>query len=86
MNLDQKFACNPFARFVNSTAGRITRIFVGAALVIWGFVHLGESNAVIFIIVGLVPLAAGTLDICLISPLVGGPLSGGKVRSLGMKH
>ena len=86
MNLAQKFACTQFARFINSTAGRIIRIVVGTVLVIWGCVHLGESNAVIFIIAGLVPLAAGTLDICLISPLVGGPIAGGKVRAMDTKN
>jgi DUF2892 family protein len=82
MNLAQKFARTPFARFINSTPGRIARIVVGAVLVIWGCVHLDESGAVMFIIAGLVPLAAGTVDICLISPLVGGPISGEKVRAM----
>jgi hypothetical protein len=31
-------------------------------------------------VVGLVPLLAGAFDVCLLSPLFGGPLSGEAVR------
>jgi hypothetical protein len=82
MNLSQKFACSSFARFINSKSGRVTRIIAGAALLAWGVTHLDQSSGIIFIILGVVPLAAGSLDLCLISPLLGGPIAGGKVRSM----
>ena len=81
MNLAQKFACSPFARFMNSRTGRITRAGAGTVLLIWGFVHLGQDYALVYIVAGLIPFAAGALDLCLISPLLGGPISGKKVRS-----
>ncbi len=84
MNLAQKFACSSFARFINSKAGRIVRVIAGIVLIIWGCTHLGQGTAVIFIVLGIVPLAAGALDQCLISPLLGGPISGKKVRSMSL--
>ena len=82
MNLAQKFACSSFDRFINSTTGRVGRIVVGAFLVIWGCTHLGQDSAFIFIILGIIPVAAGALDLCVISPLLGGPIPGQKVRSM----
>ena len=81
MSLAQSFAQSAFGRFMSSPAGRITRVIVGLLLVVWGCMHLGQSDGPIFILVGLVPLAAGAFDLCLISPLLGGPISGKKVRS-----
>lgn len=80
MNLSQSFARSNFARFMNSPRGRITRIIAGVALIIWGYTQLEYSPGIILIIIGIIPLSAGLFDICLISPLVGGPLSGDKVR------
>lgn len=82
MNLARKFACTSFARFINSAIGRIVRVIAGTLLIAWGFTHLGQDSAYIFIIVGIVPFAAGALDLCLISPLLGGPITGKKVRSI----
>ena len=82
MNPAQKFACSSFARFINSKVGRIIRLAVGTGLIIRGCTLLGQEGAFIWIIVGIVPLAAGALDLCLISPLLGGPISGEKVRSM----
>ena len=80
MNIARKFARTPFARFINSPPGRIIRIIVGLVLIIWGCTHLGEGCGVVFLIIGIVPLSAGSFDLCLISPLLGGPVSGKKVR------
>lgn len=85
MNLAQKFACSPFARFINSRTGRIARVIAGAALIIWGLTHLGQGHAYLYIVAGLFPLAAGAFDLCLISPLLGGPIAGDKVRSADSK-
>ena len=81
MSLAQSFAQSTFARFINSPAGRITRVIAGLLLVVWGCMHLGQSDGPIFILVGLIPLATGAFDLCLISALLGGPISGKKVRS-----
>jgi hypothetical protein len=49
-------------------------------LIIWGYTQAGSGMGVVLIIVGFVPLAAGALDLCLISALLGGPISGAKIR------
>jgi len=82
MSSAESFGRSSFARFVNSPAGRLVRIIVGAGLIAWGYV-LGETGTgITLMVVGLVPLAAGIMDWCLISALLGGPLSGGRVRDL----
>ena len=76
MSIAESFGKSGFAKFINSPAGRIARIVVGLALIVWGY----TSGGIVFIIIGLIPLAAGALDLCLISALLGGPISGKKLR------
>jgi len=52
-----------FSNFMASTAGRAVRVIAGAALVVAGGT-LGRSGWAITIL-GLVPLAAAALDLCL---------------------
>jgi hypothetical protein len=78
MSIAESFGRSGFAKFINSPAGRIARVVVGIALIIWGY----TSSGIVLIIIGLVPLAAGSLDLCLISALLGGPISGKKVRDI----
>ncbi|HMB23389.1 MAG: DUF2892 domain-containing protein [Chloroflexota bacterium] len=72
---------NPFVKFMAATAGRITRIVTGLALVLWGWMGLGGATGLVITIVGLVPLAAGLFDFCVFAPLFGAPLSGPRIRS-----
>jgi hypothetical protein len=72
---------NPFVSFMASTAGRLTRIVAGIALVAWGWFGLGGTTGMIVAIVGLVPLIAGLFDFCVFAPLFGAPLSGPKIRA-----
>ena len=72
---------NPFVSFMASTAGRLTRIVAGIALVAWGWFGLGGTTGTIVAIVGLVPLIAGLFDFCVFAPLFGAPLSGPKIRA-----
>jgi len=76
MSIAESFGKSGFAKFINSPAGRIARIVVGIALIVWGYV----CNSIVLIIIGLIPLAAGAFDLCLISALLGGPISGKKIR------
>ena len=76
MSIAESFGRYGFAKFINSPAGRIARIVVGLALIVWGY----TSGGIVLIIIGLIPLAAGALDLCLISVLLGGPISGKKLR------
>lgn len=80
MSLAQMFAHTGFARFVNSPAGRWTRIIVGIALIAWGYTQRGGTEGIVLLVVGLIPLLAGAFDWCLISALLGGPISGVVLR------
>ena len=82
MKLSESFARSGFSRFINSRTGRITRIVVGIAMIIWGYTQLDNISGMIWILVGVIPLSAGLFDLCFISPLLGGPLAGKKVLSL----
>ncbi len=77
-----QFSQSGFAQFLASSAGRVTRIIVGLALIL-GAVFVGGAAGTAMLIVGLVPLLAGSFDVCLATALLGGPLSGAKVRALG---
>jgi hypothetical protein len=68
-----------FSKFMASSAGRGIRIIAGLALVVVGAVLGGGWWALA--VVGLVPLAAGALDVCLFNVLFGQPLSGRAVRA-----
>lgn len=85
MSVAETFGRSGFARFVNSPAGRLARIIVGIGLIGWGYAQREGGGGLVLMVVGLVPLAAGTLDWCLISGLLGGPLSGARIRQSNVK-
>jgi hypothetical protein len=69
-----------FARFMSSTAGRLTRILAGIVLIFIGLVSVQGTGGTIVAIVGLVPLIAGLFNFCVFAPLFGGPLLGREVQ------
>jgi hypothetical protein len=75
------FAMNPFVGFMASTTGRLVRMVAGIALIAVGLIAVGGTGGTIIAVVGLVPLLAGLLDVCLFAPLFGNPLSGPKIRA-----
>jgi hypothetical protein len=79
MSIAESFGQSGFARFINSTAGRVLRAAVGIAVICWGYTQRGSTTGLILIVVGLVPLAAGTFNLCLVSALLGGPLFGSRI-------
>jgi hypothetical protein len=79
MSLAQSFAQTGFARFINSPTGRIVRVVAGLALIGWGYTRRAETAGMILMVVGLIPLSAGSFDLCFISALLGGPISGARV-------
>jgi len=68
-----------FSKFMASTAGRTIRIIAGIALIVVGGILGGGWWALA--VVGLIPLAAGALDICLFNVLFRQSLSGKAVRA-----
>jgi len=79
MSLAESFGQTAFARFVNSPAGRVLRVVVGLGLIAWGYSLRATNAGLALMVVGLVPLAAGTFNWCVISALLGGPLDGARV-------
>lgn len=79
MTIAESFGQSAFARFVNTPAGRIARMVVGLGLIGWGYTMRGDASGVVLMVVGLVPLAAGVFNLCLVSALLGGPLRGAGV-------
>jgi DUF2892 family protein len=79
MTLAESFGKSAFAQLVNSPAGRIARVVVGLGLISWGYLHRAESAGIVTMVLGLVPLAAGAFNLCFISALLGGPLSGARI-------
>ncbi len=80
MSIAESFNRSGFAQFVNSPAGRIARLVVGIGLIVWGYTQLNTGTGIVLIVIGLVPLVAGAFDLCLISALLGGPISGARIR------
>lgn len=68
-----------FTRFMASSAGRGLRIVAGLGLMVWG-IAMGGTGGTILAVVGILPLAAGGLDFCILAPLFGEPLSGKEIR------
>ncbi|WP_300008171.1 YgaP-like transmembrane domain [Pseudonocardia sp.] len=66
-----------FVGFMSSAAGRLTRILAGIVLIVVGLAVVGGIGGVVLAVVGLVPLAAGVFNFCLLGPLFGVGLRGG---------
>ena len=64
---------------IGSQPGRVLRVVVGSALIGWGL-RRGDGRGRAAAAAGVVPLAAGAADVCLLGPLVHGPLRGKAFR------
>ena len=65
-------------KFMPTATGRIARIVAGIVVVVVG-ISLGGGWLVLSL-VGVVPLLAGAVDVCLIAPLFGQPLKAEALR------
>ena len=79
--LEGSFNRSGFSRFLNSPAGRVFRLVAGLGFLVVGYLYRGHTLGVASMVWSVFPLSAGALDICYISALLGGPLSGAKIRS-----
>jgi len=75
------FGASWFAQFMAAPAGRTVRIVAGLALIGIGIGVIGGIGGWLVAAVGLVPLLAGTLDVCVFSALFGGPFAGSAIRA-----
>jgi sulfite exporter TauE/SafE len=62
-----------------SPAGRILRIVAGVVLIVLGLGLTGPAGWVLATI-GLVPIAAGAGNVCLLAPLLGAPFKGSDAK------
>ncbi len=76
----ESFNRSGLSRFLNSPAGRVFRIVAGAGFLAVGYVYRGHALGVVSMVWSVFPLSAGAFDICYASALLGGPLSGAKIR------
>lgn len=67
---------NGFACFMAKPAGRLLRIGAGLALIAGGWSMRGQTAGTVLMVVGVVPLLAGVLNVCLLAPIIGAPFSG----------
>jgi hypothetical protein len=74
------FSQSRFSRFINSSRGRIFRLVAGAMFLAVGYVYRDHAAGVAAMVWSVLPLSAGALDLCYISALLGGPVSGAKIR------
>jgi hypothetical protein len=80
MSIHESFNQSGFSKFLNSPAGRIFRIVAGIGFIVVGYVFRDYTLGVVSMVWGVLPLSAGVFDICYVSALLGGPLSGAKIR------
>jgi hypothetical protein len=75
-------APSSFGQFMASTAGRVLRGIIGVFLV-GGGVAIGGAGAWVLGALGVVLVAAGVFDFCVITGLIDNIWSGREVRALG---
>ena len=69
-----------FVKFMTSPAGRTARVILGAVIMVLGQTVVQGWPGIIMTVLGLVPLAGGLFDFCLIGYALGYPLSGAQAR------
>jgi hypothetical protein len=80
MNIAEAFNCSGFSRFINSPAGRVFRLVVGTGFLVVGYLFRDYTLGVISMAFSVLPLSAWAFDLCYVSAILGGPLSGAKIR------
>jgi hypothetical protein len=82
MSIAEAFNRSGFARFINSSTGRVFRLIVGMGFLVVGYLFRDQTLGVIAMVFSILPLSAGVFDLCYVSAVLGGPLSGTKIREL----
>lgn len=72
-----------FVAFMRSPLGRILRIALGLFLIWYGFFAAGGA---LLGVIGLVPLFAGVVNICLFAPVLGYSVWGEPKKSPGTER
>ncbi len=69
-----------FARFMATGLGRLLRMVVGLALVLYGVFGAHGALEYVLSLVGVVVFAAGLFNFCTIAPLIGVPFRGADLK------
>ena len=81
--LEDGFNRSGFSKFLNSMTDRIFRLVVGIGFIIVGYIFRDHVLGIVSIVWGIFPLTAGTFDFCYVSLVLGGPISGKRIREKG---
>ena len=76
----EAFNRSPFSHFINSPEGRVFRVTAGAAFLVAGYFFRAHPLGLLSMLWSVLPLTAGSFDLCYISAVLGGPLSGRTIR------
>jgi hypothetical protein len=79
--MNQQIRFPSFVSFFASPAGRWTRIIAGAAMIGAGLAQKSSTGKKVAAF-GIIPLLAGSFDICVLAPLFGATFSGAKTRQM----
>ncbi len=82
MTTHEAFNRSAFSQLINSPAGRIFRVLAGMGFLALGYVYRDHTLGQLSMAWSVLPLSAGAFDICFISVVLGGPLSGAKIRTM----
>ena len=82
MKIAEAFNQSWFSRFINGPTGRVFRLAVGTGFLVVGYLYRDQTLGVIAMVFSILPLSAGVFDLCYVSAILGGPLSGAKIREL----
>jgi len=64
-----------FVSFMRSPSGRAIRAVAGLAIIAGG-IAIGGTGGTVIAVIGVVPLAAGIFNFCLVGPLFGVDMTG----------
>lgn len=65
-----------FVDFMQTPLGRTIRVALGLVLILLGLFTIGGFGGAILAIIGLVPLVAGAMGVCIAGPLFGADFHG----------
>ena len=66
-----------FAAFMATPLGRALRVVLGGVLIYVGLNVIQGTVGTVIALFGIVPIATGLLNICILGPLLGAPMRGG---------
>ena len=88
MGMASRFNRSAVGRFLNTSAGRVFRLFGGAIFVVLG-VLLMQGGAMVLGVAslawGALAISAGGFDVCYFSLVLGGPFAGAACRAVGTR-